>query len=353
AASRGSVCFLSGEELRALDLRTGQERWKATVYPRPGNDAQMGQTLLIAQDKVLFVANGVNAHALADGKLLWRMKTAVGGSFRGVPDVMVANGLVWAGTLTNVGLNLETGEEARTIDVGGLFTAGHHPRCYRSKATEDFLIWSKRGVEFMDIASGKNHSGNDWCRTVCRSGFVPANGMLYVPPTPCRCQPGVQMTGFNAFATSRKAMSDASDTVRLERGPAYGKIQNPKSKIQNLEDWPTYRKDNARSGNAATRLPASLSQTWTAQLSGRVTPPVIAGGSLYVGGKDTHAVYCLDAATGKQRWQFTAGGPVDSPPTIAGGRVLFGCTDGWVYCLNAADGELAWRFRAAPREKLI
>lgn len=352
ATAKGTVCFLSGDQLRALDLRTGEERWKATVFPRPGNDAQMGQTLLMAQDKVLFVANGVNAHALADGKLLWRMKTAVGGSFRGVPDVMVANGLVWAGTLTNVGLNLQTGEEARTIDVGGLFTAGHHPRCYRSKATEDFLIWSKRGVEFMDIVNGKDHSGNDWCRTVCRSGFVPANGMLYTPPTPCRCQPGVQMTGFNAF-TGRSMEHGARSMELLERGPAYSSIQDAKSKIQNPADWPTYRRDNARSGSATTRLPANLSKAWSAQLSGRITPPVIAGGSLFVGGKDSHAVYCLDAASGKQRWQFTAGGPVDSPPTIAGGRVLFGCTDGWVYCLNATNGELAWRFRAAPREKII
>lgn len=351
AAAKGTVCFLSGDQLRALDLRTGEQRWKATVFPRPGNDAQMGQTLLMAQDKVLFVANGVNAHALEDGKFLWRMKTAVGGSFRGVPDVMVANGLVWAGTLTNVGLNLQTGEEARTIDVSGLFTAGHHPRCYRSKATEDFLIWSKRGVEFMDIVNGKNHSGNDWCRTVCRSGFVPANGMLYVPPTPCRCQPGVQMTGFNAFAAAARAMSDASDAVRLERGPAF---ESSKLKAQSSNsDWPTYRKDIARSGSAGTRLPANLSQAWTAQLSGRITPPVIAGGALYLGGKDTHAVYCLDAASGKQRWSYTAGGPVDSPPTVAGGRVLFGCTDGWVYCLNAADGQLAWRFHAAPYEKFI
>jgi outer membrane protein assembly factor BamB len=351
AAANGSVCFLSGEELRALDLHTGRERWKAAVNPRPGNDAQMGQTLLMAQDKVLFVANGVNAHALADGKFLWRMATAVGGSFRGVPDVMVANGMVWAGTLTNVGLNLETGEEARTIDAAGLFTAGHHPRCYRSKATEDYLIWSKRGVEFMDIVNGKNHSGNDWCRTVCRSGFVPANGMLYVPPTPCRCQPGVQMMGFNAMAAAGSMERGARSMERLERGPAFG---SSKLKAQSSNsDWPTYRRDNARSGNASTTLSAKLSQAWATQLPGRITPPVIADGSLYVSGKDSHAVYCLDAATGKQRWSFTAGGPVDSPPTIAQGRVLFGCTDGWVYCLDASDGRLAWRFRAAPREKLI
>jgi len=241
--------------------------------------------------------------------------------------------------------------------VGDLFTAGHHPRCYRSKGTENYLIWSKRGVEFMDIRGGTNHSGNDWCRTVCRSGFVPANGMLYVPPTPCRCQPGVQMTGFNAFVAETKGQGEkgtAEDSPRLEKGPAYVMLSHPQAPTKPAcSDWPTYRKDNARSGNAATRLSANLSQAWATGLSGRISPPVIAGGSLYVAGKDTHTANCLDAATGKQRWSFTAGGPVDSPPTIAQGRALFGCADGWVYCLNAADGELAWRFHAAPCEKTI
>jgi len=348
AATKRGVCFLNAEELTALDLQTGQERWKTPVNSRQNNDAQMGASLLMAGDKVLFVVNGLNVHSLADGKLLWRTSEVIGSSFRGVPDLMVANGLAWAGTMTTKGLNLQTGEIAKSIDVGELFTAGHHPRCYRSKATEDYLIWSKRGVEFVDIRTDKNHSGNDWCRTVCRSGFVPANGFLYVPPTPCRCQPGVQMNGFNAFTTSGE--QQATTTERLERGPAYSTTHH--SPLTS-NDWPTYRKDNARSGNAGTSLPANLNQAWSAKLPGRITAPVIAGKSLYVGGKDSHAVYCLDAETGGERWSYIAGGPVDSPPTIAQGRVLFGCADGAVYCLNAADGELAWRFEAAPRKKII
>ena len=353
AAAKGTVCYLNAEGLTALDLRSGQQRWQTTVPPRKGNDTQMGATLLIAQNEVLLIANGPNAYTLADGKLLWNSDAVVGPSFRGVPDLMVANGLVWAGTMTTIGLNLLTGEKARTIDVGDLFTAGHHPRCYRSKATEDYLIWSKRGVEFMDIVNGNNHSGNDWCRTVCRSGFVPANGMLYVPPTPCRCQPGVQMTGFNAFTAASSEEQEAQNKERLERGPAYAEIRNSQTAIQNTEDWPTYRKDNARSGNARTSLATNLKQAWVSQLGGRITPPVIAGGALYVASKDSHAVYCLDAETGKERWSYTAGGPVDSPPTIAQGRAIFGCADGSVYCLNAADGALAWRFDAAPCNKTI
>ena len=350
AAAQGAVCYLNAEGLTALDLHSGRQRWTTTAQTRQGNDTQMGATLLIAGDEVLFVGHGLNVHALADGKLLWHTEALVGPSFRGVPDLMVANGLAWLGTMTTTGLNLQTGEVAKKIDVGDLFTAGHHPRCYRSKATEDYLIWSKRGAEFVDIQNGTNHSGNDWCRTVCRSGFVPANGFLYVPPTPCRCQPGVQMNGFNAFSTTNPSAMPRKKGPNLVKGPAYDKISTAPA---NPADWPTYRKDFARSGNAGTSVPANLSQAWSAQLSGRISQPVIAGSSLYVAGIDSHTVYCLDASTGKARWSYTAGGPVDSPPTIAQGRVLFGCADGSVYCLNAADGELAWQFDAAPYEKTI
>jgi outer membrane protein assembly factor BamB len=88
-------------------------------------------------------------------------------------------------------------------------------------------------------------------------------------------------------------------------------------------------------------------------IKGRLTPPVVARGRLYLGAKDEHAIYALNTSDGKRAWRFTADGRVDSPPTIDGDMVIFGCSDGWVYCLRASDGELAWRFRAAPADRLI
>ncbi len=43
AAAKGTVCFLNADGLTALDLRSGEQRWKATVNPRPGNDTQIGE----------------------------------------------------------------------------------------------------------------------------------------------------------------------------------------------------------------------------------------------------------------------------------------------------------------------
>ena len=61
-----------------------------------------------------------------------------------------------------------------------------------------------------------------------------------------------------------------------------------------------------------------------------------AGGQVYVADKEKHAVYCLDAETGKQKWSYLTGGKVDSPPSISGGIAVFVCADGWAYALRAS-----------------
>jgi outer membrane protein assembly factor BamB len=88
---------------------------------------------------------------------------------------------------------------------------------------------------------------------------------------------------------------------------------------------------------------------WRADLGGRLSPPTIGEGKVFVAAVDAHRLVALDAREGKPVWRFTAGGRIDSPPTVHRGRVLFGSSDGWVYCLRGEDGALIWRFLAAPQ----
>lgn len=353
AASGESVCFVRvKDELVTLNLRTGVERWQADV-PSPFREfGALGSTLAIAGDRVILVANGVNAYALSDGKKLWQQAGSIRISFRGVPDLLIANNTIWAGVLATRGIDVNTGQMLPPVADNSLFTPGHHTRCYRAKGTEQYVIWSKRGAEFMDIVDGKNHSVNNWVRAVCRYGFMPANGLLYMPPTPCRCQPGVQLNGYNAIAAQPPAgIEDRRRGPRLIKGPAYDIIKGRPA----LEDsdWPMYRKDPARSGCAAISLPDKISQAWSTKLSGRISQPVFAYGSLFVTSRDSCKAYCLDPETGEQRWSYIAGGAVDSAPSLGLGRVLFGCSDGSVYCLNATDGVLAWRLDVTPYDKMV
>jgi hypothetical protein len=62
------------------------------------------------------------------------------------------------------------------------------------EATDRYLMLTKRGVELLDLTGGE-HMRNDRLRAMCHYGFMPCNGLLYVPPHHCFCYPGVKMTG--------------------------------------------------------------------------------------------------------------------------------------------------------------
>ncbi len=372
AAAGGRVCFSNRQELVCLSAATGKEQWR-TPCPGQRGSRHTDGTLVIHGDVVLLTgAKGLAAFSAKTGEPLWTGPRAHGPGIANPTDLFVAGGLVWTGrtdggykrgktSVERKGRDLHTGAVRRTVTVPNLISPLHHWRCYRSKATDRYLLLPKRGVEFLDL-KGEEHMRHNWLRAPCSHGVVPANGLLYVPPHQCFCYPGVKLTGFNALA-ARMEPPQGSAGKRLERGPAYdqvtSEISNLTSEISNRHapdrtaDWPMYRHDPKRSGRSPDPVPTDLKTVWQTNLGAKVTPPVIADGRLLLAQPDAHQVVCLDASTGRTQWTFTAGGRVDSAPTVHGGAVLFGSRDGWVYCLRAADGALAWRFRAAPDDRRI
>jgi outer membrane protein assembly factor BamB len=273
-------------------------------------------------------------------------------------DLLVVGGLVWSGEIA-VGKNsgVFTGRDLYTGQVKNQFppdvdTYWFHHRCYRAKATDRWLLPSRTGIEFVDFQN-KNWKIHHWVRGGCLYGIMPCNGLVYAPPHSCGCYLDAKLYGFNALAPeskTRKVPKNVPDADRLERGLAYGKIGSQQSKIENPNDWPTYRHDAERTGFTNTKVPIKLKRAWETNLGGKLSSVVVGGNRVFVASIDTHTVHSLDAKNGKTLWSYTTGGRVDSPPTIYQGRVLFGSADGWVYCLRASDGELAWRFRAAPAD---
>jgi len=372
AVGSGRVFYSDYSTVVCLDGETGREVWRsAEVAGKTGNRGTVG-TLVVRDEVVLFTSYPVQKVALSGrllalsartGKLLWQGPKHAGPGITNPPDLFVADGLVWVGEtklpvshaqveLRRQGFNLLTGKVEREVVVPKLISWGHHYRCYRSKATERFLMLPKRGVEFVDL-QGSDHMRQDWLRAPCIYGMLPANGLLYVAPHQCVCYPGVLLKNFNALAPrAGDSPPEPPAAARLRRGPAYG--GNLKSRISNLKsDWPTYRRDAPRSGAAGTAVPVRVKRKWCVRLGGRLTPPVVAGGLLLVADIDTHTVHALDIGSGKPVWSFTTGGRVDSPPTVHDGLVLFGSADGRVYCLCLADGREAWRFLAAPTDRRI
>ncbi|MBM4041622.1 MAG: hypothetical protein FJ290_24245, partial [Planctomycetes bacterium] len=359
AIDQRRVVFQTAKTLDCLDLATGKDVWQA----EPGE--KNARTLVAADGLVLLLGRDtLEARDGATGKGLWQKKVVPGNSLGG-EDLFVINGVVWLGmscadekqspsrkgpNALAIGYDLRTGEERKQVFAEGLISPEHHHRCYRNKATSRYVISSMEGAEFLDL-DGTNHSQNNFIRGACKLGMVPANGMLYVPPDQCFCQPGAKLLGLAALAPAAQTLPVAGE--RLERGPAYGAVGSQQSPVGSKEDWPTYRHDAARHGATPSAVAPAVTDAWRVKLGAGLTAPVAVGGRAYVASRDTHTLHALELGTGKPAWTFVAGGRIDSPPTIHGGLVLFGSADGWVYCLRASDGALAWRFLAAPADRRI
>ena len=364
------VYFQANQSVVSLDLKSGKEVWTYGQKPQVAKGGKAGKArrgrrvggygkyVLVVSDGVVLcnLSKELTALSAKDGKRLWGYKKGAG--FHAPMDVFVIDGLVWPGSHPrdsvapppvddfSVALDLQTGEvKKRNTIMVDLQTSGHHHRCYREKATTRYIIAGKRGFEMMNL-TGDNHSRNNWVRGTCQYGMLPANGLTYAPSHSCGCYMESKLWGFWALAPDRPAVvaRKLSDDKRLQKGPVYGKVQGA---AVGGESWPQYRHDALRSGIAKTIVPTEFEQAWKADIGGRLTQPVVAGGKVVLASVDAGRVYALDEKTGKVVWEYAAAGRVDSPPAIYKSMALFGSADGWAYCLRLSDGQLVWRFQAA------
>ena len=385
AVGDGRVLFSDNDAVVALDLEDGGELWRTQ---RPGGPRQkanfqtlMGElcTLVYNKGVVLFAQpegtigfhscpGTLYAFDAKNGKLIW--KHPYGGWVHNTqPNVFVIDGIVWIHEHQDIkdkkpsleiqhgldyavlGLDLMTGTRKQRFSTRSIFDVGHHHRCYRNKATERFLLTSRRGVEFTDTKSGEIDI-NHWTRGDCHMGVMPCNGMLYTSPHPCSCYIDTKLNGYFCLAPKQAAKQTSEKQIFL-KGPAYGELKTQDSKLRTDGGWPTFRADAARSGSTDAPVPANLKRRWKVDVGGDIGPVTVAEDKVFVPVIDKHRVVTIDCPTGKILWDFTTGARVDTPPTIYKGMALFGSADGWAYCLRCRDGQLIWARRVAPQNRLI
>ncbi len=386
AAVGGRVFFQNPRAIVCLDAASGQLQWQA---PRPVHRTRLAWSTptLVVHDGVVFSAD--RRAVDTEGQVLWipsggyheyiRGEDAEGEliafdartgerlwscpaweGFNAPVDVMIVDDLLWTGRYAwgnDPGItharDPRTGavRRERPADQESLPRMGH-ARCHRAKASSNYLILGRRGVEFVDVHSGEI-TANFWIRGVCQYGVVPANGLLYVPPHPCACHYSDMLkSGFMALAPERgEAPIRPADASHHQPGPAHEAPVAERSAAPG--DWPAHRGGAARRGWTPEPVASDLHRLWATELGSRLTSPVIAEGVLLVADAESHQVHALDAASGQIRWTWAGGARINSTPTIYGGRVLFGSSDGWVYCLRLEDGQLVWKFQAAPRVRQI
>ncbi|MFZ5831101.1 MAG: PQQ-binding-like beta-propeller repeat protein, partial [Planctomycetota bacterium] len=362
------VCFFDGRKIQCLDRSSGRMRWNSPPLKTAEEMRSWFAPTLVLQSGVVMFAGGekierhkggmdtMTALDAATGQVLWTAEHPRTG-YDSPEDIFVIDGVVWVAPTTNrrdtgtfVGRDLRTGEVKHEFPADDGDHMPHH-RCHRARATEQFILASRTGVEYVDFRAD-HWDRNDWVRGACLYGIMPANGLTYTPQHSCACYVVAKLNGLNALAAERaprpKTMP-GNGAPRLERGSAYGEVPHANS-TETDADWPTYRHDAARSGYTPTAIGSNLKLAWRTPIGGKLTPPVAAEGKVFVAAPETHTVHAVDRQTGKPAWHFVAGGRVDSPPTIWQGRVLFGASDGSIYCLRASDGALCWRYLAAPED---
>jgi len=346
------VVYHNRQEVVCLDRDDGSVRWR--FDDRPEGKRGGPTMLLLAGGKVVVASRQrIITLSMDKGQTVWTAPSPSGGSMREY-DVFFAQGAIWCagGGAAVVGYGIRDGKPIERVDASSVQSQGHHLRCYRAKATEDWLITQFRGIEFVSLG-GEPHCQNDWLRGTCTYGVMPANGLLYVPPHSCFCYAAAMYKGFNAFAAEEKGRGDggpAEDAIGpIEKGPAYGWTAQPEEPSGTT--WPSYRHDARRTGASSNEIPGELRRRWKVSLGAELTPPVASDGRVFVAAKDRHKILCLHATTGETLWTFAADARIDSPPSIDSGLMVFGGADGFLYCVRVSDGQLAWRRRLAPHER--
>jgi outer membrane protein assembly factor BamB len=332
-------CFYSTRgDLAAVRLATGQEVWRRVAL---GSSAVRYHRGIAYTDSASFAA--------ADGK------PGAKGNFRGlfVGDHLYLGGLKGV-TVTDAA----TGAATRPLPVprdpycpktgipdGCSFMYG---RCIMPTASTNCYFFSYGGTVIGDLLRNELFPCEGF-RSNCRTGVIAGNGLVYNSPSGCACsfavRSGISLVPVDeAFYWGRPK---SKPPPQLEKGPAF---PDEIAAGEPPDAWPCFRHDAARSSVTDARVAWPMETEWQVSLPGRLTPPVAADGSVFIG-SDNHSAYSLDAATGTVRWRFITGGEVLASPAWWQGRLYVGSQDGWVYCLRADSGKLVWRFRGAPHER--
>ena len=245
-----------------------------------------------------------------------------------------------------IGVDPMTGDVEKRIYYGS--KESWSSRCYADVAVPGRIFADN--MEIVDLKTG-DFANFRTARGQCGTGHIFANGLTYTSPHRCvSCYP--MLRGATALCGESDRGTPIPDRSRLERGPAYGQIPQPKypkqSDIQNPAEWPTYRHNPLRTNSTPMKLPRGLRLLWTAEFGERASTPVAAGGQLFVAVINQGRLCALDAQTGRAAWSFVAGSRIDTPPTIHGPLCLFGCHDGAIYCLTGGGRCARMALRCRP-----
>jgi len=389
-ARNGNVYVFDGERVLSLRADNGKENWisEKIAKQKVSYLTNYGCNLVCGEERILLgsaTGNDMVALSAEDGAVVWKATQYRSGR-HSPKDLFLIGDAAWTAHTIAANMALPgipssgsrktgriTGYDLKDGSIVADFYTDSdvyfmNSRCHMSCATEKYFITSRTGTELVSPQGKQKWHLHHWLRGACLYGLMPANGMLYAPPSPCACYMQSKLSGFNAV-TGRNIGWER--VVQEHQGPAFVRgpaFPEPVAKLAKSfgghpkvlatsattnsepDEWPVYRHDNRRSGATTGEVALPLTTMWRSSGYEDLTGGVVANGRCFFAEKDRHTLHCLDAETGDAKWLYVAGGRIDSPPTIQGKNLFFGCADGWLYRLLATTGELVWRRRIAPAD---
>lgn len=405
-----------GGSVEAYDSATGKRLWRRD-HPSYSMLASNGIVYLLTRNANPATINHIIAVDVRSGKELWRMAHTALGKKADLQFDLAGPGFLAVSKRRKESLHVleaKTGKLLWSKQYGSVRPAswkGQTP--YRFMALVDGQLWY--AAEKLDPLTGKVVGqlpkdvprkgitlcvppivfGNVWghsrrskyielpkgadssvpirtkmfhaARGSCIQGMTPANGMLYTSQNNCQCEPG-QVMGFLAFGPNGEHPAEKVFGLDrpVEQGPAFARARPA---ALDTKAWPMQRANAQRNRRTAGVAPVALDILWQAsvakpnagpmkaawddRLAPRTTPPIAAGGRVFVATTERGQLKAFDIKSGKPAWAVTLGSRVDSAPTVIGNLCVIGARDGWVYAFTTDKGELVWRTRVAPLERRI
>lgn len=358
----------------AFGLRDGKQRWHlpwkgdpTVVYNLAGGAGHLVGSCRADERKGDHTVLVIRAE---DGHLVYSGQTAVHrGSLGGGHSAarsFIAGDRLWTHTIVSLPGSVSLANPAANDKADLRYSRLPRPvGCTAYRAAGDWIFGS---LSAFSLTGDARVYHTDVARTACDVGAFPAQGLQYITPNHCFCQPYVP--GSAAFHP--RPFAGPEDNGRLARGTA-----RPAPVRDDPDGWPMFLRDNRRSAWTNSNIDNDLKLAWTQDvgrianpshgphetitrswndhwfIQGPITQPTVAEGVLVFGLSHQHQVLACDPATGEERWRVPVDGRIDSAPTIYRGLVLAGTRMGSIYALNRDTGELVWRFRAAPRHDTL
>jgi outer membrane protein assembly factor BamB len=253
--------------------------------------------------------------------------------------------------------------DPRTGKVVHQFSLGVIGSCTRVTVTPSQFFYRPGGGEgrtvYVNLADQKLADYEGVVRPGCFDGVVPANGRLYWMPLACDCW---QVHGTFCMAPRKEI---AASVPPDSSGWAQPSSTTPAAS----DDWPMYRADAAGTAIVSAKVPPNVKVRWKRKLLAdsnsipsqvtekfrggtELTAPVCADGRVFVAAGDG-TVSALNVTDGSRAWHAVSNASVVSPPAYWQGRVVFGSCDGALYCLDAADGRELGRIELAPETRFV